>query len=161
MADEKEPVDPTTYLDKAATPLQARFGDWIKEEVGYNPTAAKTKEEAFREGVRIATATRMVFQASDYNRSANEESRAQRAKERAERERQAAAEEEATPKPVKAAKAPAPAKAAKATPAKKAAKPVVVETEAEDETTEAPAPRRAPARRAPARRATATAEAPF
>lgn len=154
----KTTVDPSIYLEKAATPLQNRFSTWIQEEVGYNPNTAKTKAEAFAEGVRIATATRMVFQASDFNR-------AETAKERAAREAAAAAaaEEVPVPKPAKAAKAaPAPAKAA---PAKKAAakKAAPVAAEAE-EAEEAEAPVKTPARR-PARRAAAKAsssgEAPF
>lgn len=57
------------YLTKPPTDLQVRFADWIREQVGYDPTAAKNKLEAFEEGVRIATATRMVFQASPENKA--------------------------------------------------------------------------------------------
>lgn len=157
----KTTVDPSIYLEKAATPLQNRFSTWIQEEVGYNPNTAKTKAEAFAEGVRIATATRMVFQASDFNR-------AETAKERAAREAAAAAaaEEVPVPKPAKATKAapaPAPAKAAPAKKAAKKAAPAPVAAEAE-EAEEAEAPAKTPARR-PARRAAAKAsssgEAPF
>lgn len=154
---DREPVDPTIYLDKSPTVLQERFATWIKEEVGYNPAGAKTKEDAFQAGVRIATATRMVFQASDFNRQANAESQeANRiAREAAAAEKAAAAKAApaAAPAP-KAAAAPKPAKAAKKAPAKAA--PAAAE--------EAPAPAPRPTRR-PARRAAAAApvtdEAPF
>jgi hypothetical protein len=162
MAKQGEEVDPTTYADKPATALQERFAEWIVSEVGYNPAAAKTKLEAFQEGVRIATATRMVFQASPFNREANATAAAQRASAR--KAAEAAGE---APAPAKKA---APAKAApaakKAAPAKRAAKPApVAETEPEEETA-APAkaakvsPRRAP-RRAPATASASTSEAPF
>lgn len=116
MAEQAE-VDVTKYLEKEATPVQARFADYLQEVVGYNPNAAKTKLEAFQEGVRLATVLRMIFQASDYNRSA-------RAAEQA-----AAGKETDAPAPprksapaakaTKAAKAPA----AKAAPAAKTAPP--------------------------------------
>jgi hypothetical protein len=105
MAKSDEPVDATTYLDKAPTVLQARFAGWIKDEVGYNPATAKTKAEAFEEGVRLATATRMVFQASDFNREANAAQQAANAKARAAakaaKEAEEAEEEEAPVKPAK------------------------------------------------------------
>lgn len=127
MAKEKAEVDPSVYLTKPATDLQERFADWITEVVGYDPSSAKTKEAAFREGVRIATATRMVFQASPENREANAAAR----KKAAEVE-----EEEETPK----------AKPSKKIGKKAKAKPVVVEEDDEDddeaeEAEEAPAPK--------------------
>ena len=146
-------IDPTVYLGKEATKLQARFSTWIQEYVGYNPVTAKTKLEAFQEGVRIATATRMVFQASDYNREANAAERQANAEARAERE--AAAEEAAKaaePAPAKAA----PPKAAKKAPAKKAPAKAAAAPAAAAE----PAVRR-PARRAPAAAAAGTSDAPF
>jgi hypothetical protein len=100
-------TDPKTYLDKAPTALQRRFADYIVSEVGYNPATAKSKQEAFEEGVRIATATRMVFQASTFNREG-------RAEEIANRPAKA-------PKTPKLAKTAAPAKAAKAAKAAPAA----------------------------------------
>jgi hypothetical protein len=146
-------VDPTIYLEKGPTALQERFATWIKDEVGYNPSAAKTKAEAFEEGVRIATATRMVFQASAYNRAANEEAR---------KAREAAEAQE-----IEEAPAPAP-KAKKAAPTKKAAAnkaaPVEEEETEEEETEEkapAPAARSTRSTRRPARRAAPTNEAPF
>lgn len=72
-------VDLEAYLTKPATDLQERFAEWIKDSVGYNPAEAKNKDEAFREGVRIATATRMVFQASAENKKATKARRAERA----------------------------------------------------------------------------------
>jgi hypothetical protein len=140
----KRLLAPSDYLDKPATPLHDRFGVWIKEEVGYNPSTAKTKEEAFQAGVRLATATRMVFQASDFNRS-------ETAKLRAARESEVAAAASA-PKAAPAPKATAPAKAAK--PAKKAAAAVPAPTPAGE-----PKPVRRPARRAAA--TVTKEEAPF
>lgn len=123
MAKDTAEIDLENYLTKPATKLQDRFGDWIMEEVGYDPSGAKTKEAAFREGVRIATATRMVFQASDYNKEATAADR----RERAEAAAAAADEDEAPkskakskakaepePEPVKPAKSKAKAKAAAA-----------------------------------------------
>jgi len=68
-------VDLEAYLTKPPTDLQDRFADWIMEQVGYDPSGAKTKEAAFREGVRIATAIRIVFQASPENKAATKAKR--------------------------------------------------------------------------------------
>lgn len=67
MARETAEMDLEVYLTKAATDLQERFADWLKGTVGYDPSKAKTKDEAFNEGVRLATALRMAFQRSDEN----------------------------------------------------------------------------------------------
>lgn len=67
MARETAEMDLEVYLTKAATDLQERFADWLKDTVGYDPSKAKTKDEAFNEGVRLATALRMAFQRSDEN----------------------------------------------------------------------------------------------
>lgn len=155
---ERETVDPTIYLDKPATALQERFATWIKEEVGYNPAGAKTKEDAFQAGVRIATATRMVFQASDFNRRANAES--QEANRLA---REAAAAEKAAAAKAAPAAAPAPKAAAAPKPAKAAAKkaaPKAAPAAAEEAPAPAPRPTRRPARRTAAA-APVTDEAPF
>lgn len=154
MAEKTQTLD--SYLGKAPTTLQARFADWLHTEVGYDPNAAKSKAEAFKEGVRLATATRMVFQASDYNRAARAEEQANRPE-----------PEPATERPAK--KTAAPAK--KAPPAKRAAKkaaPAVANTEedtadnVEAAQPQAQAQAKPPARRAPARRSTgAAASAPF
>lgn len=103
---EEKEVNLTGYLNKKPTDLQERFADWLLEEdiVGYDPAKAKTKEEAFREGVRLATAMRMIFQASPENRAANAERKAALKSE---------VEEEA-PAPKKAKKAAAATKAIKA-----------------------------------------------
>jgi outer membrane biosynthesis protein TonB len=157
--EENEVIDFTDYAGKSATALQARFAEWLMgEQVGYDPAKAKTKSEAFAEGVRLAVALRIPFQASPFNREANAASRAEAAKAREER---AAAEPEEAPKPAPVAKkAPAKKAAAKAAPA---AAPV--ETAEETPAPKAkPAPRRAPARRAPATAAAGTtgaADAPF
>lgn len=149
----KTEVDPTTYLEKPPTSLQARFGDYIKDEVGYDPAAAKTKEQAFRDGVRLATSLRMVFQASAFNREARKEEQSERAS--------------AAPAPrAKAAPKAKPTPAETATPAvakkagKKAAAPVPTAEEQteEEEVQAAPTAKRA-ARRAPARRSAPAANA--
>jgi len=129
-------VDLSSYLDKTPTDLQERFAAWLKDAVGFDPSRAKTKEDAFNEGVRLATAMRMIFQASAENQEVLEQRRV---------EREQGVEEE-TPKAKKAAKAAAPAKATtkKAT-AKKVAK-VAEEVEEEDEE-EAPAPKKATAKK--------------
>lgn len=72
-----EAEDFSGYLEKGPTDLQARFTDWLKgDAVGYNPASAKTKAEAFAEGVRLSTALRMKFQASPENQELLEERRA-------------------------------------------------------------------------------------
>lgn len=118
----EEERDLTAYLDKKPTDLQERFAEWLMDEdiVGYDPAKAKTKEEAFREGVRLATAMRMVFQASPENQEAN-----------AARRTKAEVAEEA---PVKSSKKKAAVPAKKA---KRSAEPEEVEDEAE-----APAPKK-------------------
>jgi hypothetical protein len=103
-------VDYTIYKDKAPTKLQARFPDWLIEKVGVT-FGTKKEEQAFREGVRLATALRMEFQASPENRAATEQERAERAASKA-----TAPAPEPTPAPAKAAKAAKAAPAAKATP---------------------------------------------
>lgn len=145
MADEK---DYTEYRDKPPTDLQTRFVPWLLEQTGYNPATAKTKADAFADGVRLSVYLRIPFQASPENKEATQTSRARRAEEAAaraaereeakaakaaEREEQAAAraaakqEKEATKAAKAAAKAqpepavdpePTPAPAAKAQPAK-------------------------------------------
>lgn len=64
----------SNYLGKEPTLLQARFAEWcIGENVGYDPSSAKNKDEAFREGVRLGTALRIHFQASPENQQARAE----------------------------------------------------------------------------------------
>jgi hypothetical protein len=126
-------TDLTTYADKAPTLAQERFADWIIEQVGL--TFATKKEEAgFRDGVRLAKALMMRYQASDENKAAN-------AEERAARNAAAAAAPAAEPKPAKkaaakAAPAAAPAAPAKAAPAKRGRKPAAAATA--DPTQDAP-----------------------
>ncbi len=145
---EETEVDLKGYLTKPATSLQDRFADWLMDEdiVGYDPSGAKTKEAAFREGVRLATAMRMVFQASPENRAANEEAKANRG-----------ADEAPAPK-AKAKKAAdeEPVKTAGKKSAKAKAKPV------EEDEDEAPAkPKVKKAAKKAARKASDDDEAPF
>lgn len=58
--------DYTAYADKPPTDLQKRFSDWIVEKTGYEPEDM----DSFSEGVRLATALRMAFQASPENQEA-------------------------------------------------------------------------------------------
>lgn len=134
MAKATAEMDLAVYLEKAATDLQSRFGDWLVEVVGYEPSKAKTKDEAFREGVRLATALRMPFQRSDENQGVLSERRAEQAEPekpvkavRATKKTAAASEEKpakATARGSRKAKEEEPEESAKpakkATPAKKA-----------------------------------------
>lgn len=104
---ESAAVDYTTYASKAPTDLQSRFAEWIVEKVEIDPATFKTKQQAFEEGVRLAVALRIPFQASPENQAVRAE---------AARAREAAASE-AAPAPAKPAKA-APVKATKAAAAK-------------------------------------------
>lgn len=150
-------------LTKTATSLQARFAEWLQgDEVGYNPAAAKTKKDAFEEGVRLGVALRIPYQASEHNRAATAEEKAEREAERqrAKQERDAAkaAREAATPAEEAPAPAPKPAKSAAA--ARKAAKAAPAGTPATAPAAPRPAARRAPARR-PATPAATAGDAPF
>ncbi len=135
-------TDPAAYLEKPATALQERFAEWIKAEVGYDPSAAKSKAEAFAEGVRLATATRMVFQASDSNREANSEARKANATKAKPPKKKAAKDEDE-------GEAVAPKKVKKA-------KPV-----SEDDEDEAPAPKTKKVKKAAKVRRVDDDEAPF
>lgn len=112
-----------SYRNSAPTDLQTRFADWITEKVA--PTVAD--EASFREGVRLATALRMPFQASEENKVARVNSVSSRAEEREakakEREEKAAARKAAAEERV--------AKAAeKAAAAKQKAEEAVAKAEA-------------------------------
>jgi hypothetical protein len=155
--------DYAKYADKAPTDLQARFADWVLDKTGVTFTTKK-EETAYREGIRLAVALRMKFQASPENQAAIVE-RAERVK----AEELEAAKTPAPPRkgslarttpPRQPAKA-APAKANKPTKATKAAA-AAVEPEPEDEVVAEPV--KTTARRRPARRAaqaSTTDEAPF
>lgn len=159
--------DYTKYADKAPTDLQDRLADWIMEKTGVT-FATKKEEVAYREGVRLAVALRMKFQASPENQAAI----AERASGREEEEVQAAKTPAAPRKGSSARTTPpreaAPAKAAKATKATKATKAAPAKAaaaaapEADEEVVAEPVKTtgRRPARR-PARAAATTDEAPF
>lgn len=128
-------TDLSTYVGKDATPTQERFADWIEAETGIQFGTQKERT-AFRDGVRLAKALVMRYQASDANKEATAQEKAERA---------AAAEKSAAePKPDKAAKA-----------AKSAAAP------AEEAAPAVPATRGRRGKAAKAATAPATADAPF
>lgn len=134
------------YKDKATTPVQERFSDWLIEKLELEFATPKA-EAAFREATRLATALRMIFQASPENQDARAEAKAER-----EEATETKAETKANKKSAKAAKPakdedddaeeakPAkPAKATKKAPAK-AAKPAVDPDEEDDDDTAVAAP---------------------
>lgn len=117
----REPItDLSVYKDKPATPMQEHFADWIVEEVGIVYGTQK-ELDAFRNGVRLAKALVMRFQASDASKEASAELKAEREARRAEQEAAAAAAETAPEPEVKPAKAVKSTKAAAAQPAAAAA----------------------------------------
>jgi hypothetical protein len=65
------------YKDKESTAVQERFADWLIEKLELEFPNAKA-EAAFREAVRLATALRMIFQASPENQDARTAARAER-----------------------------------------------------------------------------------
>lgn len=69
----ENPRDFTKYADKAPSDLQARFAKWILDVTGYEPE----DQDSFDEGVRLATALRMAFQASPENQEVLEARRAE------------------------------------------------------------------------------------
>jgi len=68
--------DYASYIEKAATPTQERMIEWLQsEDVGYDPSTAKTKAEAFFMGAKLVFALRMEFQRSPFNQEYLEERR--------------------------------------------------------------------------------------
>jgi hypothetical protein len=164
---ETEELDYSYPLGQDPTPLQDRFASWIMSDaVGYAPSAAKTKEEAFREGVRLGVALRIPYQASDHNKEATAAEREERARLKAEED--AVKAQRKAERAAAAAQKPAPQAAAEEQPAQsnkpakrttgKAAKPAPAPAAAPAPAR--PAPRRAPARR-PAAAAATSGDAPF
>lgn len=156
MAKQYSDEEILAYKDKTVTTVQQRYADWLIEKLELEFPNAKA-EAAFREAVRLATALRMIFQASPENQEAREAAAEEReaaqedkakakaakksSKAKAEDEGDEDAEEEAPKaKPAKAAKA------AKATPAKKATKAAKADPEddEDDEPVAAPAKKSAP-----------------
>lgn len=156
-AEESAEMDLTPYATKAPTSLQRRFAEWIPDATGININGFKTKQEAFNEGVRLAVALRMIFQASPENREATAAERAARV--------EAAGETPVTPSaaPKKSARAAvteeAAAPARKATKAAKKAAPAA--EPADEETVSEPVARPRKAARRPAARPSTTDDAPF
>lgn len=135
----REPItDLSVYKDKPATPMQESFADWIVDEVGIVYGTQK-ELDAFRNGVRLAKALIMRYQASDASKEASAEIKAERDAARAQREQErAAAAAEAT----EAEAAPAaPAKAAPAAKATKATKAAAAKAAPPAETAKPPATR--------------------
>lgn len=153
-AAEAAEVDYTKYADKAPSDLQERFAQWVIDEVGVE-FKSKAAEEAFREGVRLATILRMPFQRSPENQEILAERRAAVAEAAAKKTSKGKTVKK--PKPVveddediEEEEQPAPKRKA----AKKASATKVA---AEEEAAETSRPSRRPARR----RAAADAPAPF
>ena len=172
------PEDYTVYRDKEPTAKMTKFADWIIDNVYEGELVNedfKTKEDAFREGVRLGGTLRMKFQASPENQADLEAARAARE-----------AEEEPAPAPARGRRGAAakeepaaPARRGRGRPAAKAAEPDEDEgdegegdEEGQEPETPAPARRRTgraaaqPAGRAADRPAgrrggRATAEAPY
>lgn len=103
----EEAVDYSAYVNKAATPFQARYHDWVLESCDLDPNGLKSKAAAFAMGMRLAIALYATYQKSPENQEA-------RAEEKAEREA-AAIEKAKAPKPARGRKAAATAAAAEDT----------------------------------------------
>lgn len=65
------PRDFTKYADKPPSDLQDRMAKWILDVTGYEPDDL----DSFNEGVRLAVALRMAFQASPENQAVLEKRR--------------------------------------------------------------------------------------
>jgi hypothetical protein len=66
---ESKPVDFTTYKDKEATTLHKEFAAWICEKTGYDPSAAKSKADAFLAAIRLGATLRASHQVSPENQA--------------------------------------------------------------------------------------------
>jgi len=137
-------VDYTKYVGKAPTDLQERFAEWILDKTEYDPSSEKTKAAAFAEGVRLGVALRMPFQRSDENqavleerREANEAKTAAKPAKKATKKAKPAPDEDDIETADEALERPVRKAVKKAV--KKAAAPVEVD---DDDTEEAPAPKR-------------------
>lgn len=91
-------VDYTVYNEKEPTDLQERFGEWITDKLELE-FGTKKEQAAFLNGVRLATALRMHFQASPENQEVIAERKAARAEE-VEEKPKPAAKRGRKPKPV-------------------------------------------------------------
>lgn len=74
----REPMTFEDYLAKPATSTQQRFADWLQGTVGYSPAGARTKADAFLDGVRLAVGMRILFQNSEESQKALAQSRAEK-----------------------------------------------------------------------------------
>lgn len=147
--DEGTEPDYTPYKDKEATQLHKEFAAWVVEKTGYDPAAAKSKAQAYLDGIRLGATLRMSHQASPENQA----SIARRKEEALARQTERAAAKP-EPKPKKAvdgeATAEKPAPARRPNKAAKAAPPA-----------EAPVTAAAKPRRRPVKATAGAAEAPF
>lgn len=134
MAETTE-VDYGKYLEANPTQLMTHIEQWLKDKTGFDPKAARTKEEAFAAGVRLTVHLRGVHQASPENQArllanrqaadaadtAKAEARAERAasgaKPRGRLPKAAAEDKAAEPAPAKRRGRPPKAKAVEETPA--------------------------------------------
>ena len=114
-AEERE-IDFAAYKTKAPTDLQERLDQWLRDKCDITPADFKSKDEAFSEGVRLAVALRIPFQASPENRRDTAAARAAREAEKAQRQQAATepAAESTEAAPAPAARRGRPAKAAPA-----------------------------------------------
>jgi hypothetical protein len=135
-------MDLPSYANKPITALQKSFADWVIEKTGYDPQNAKTKRDAYYDGIRLGAQLRMAHQASPENQAA-----------RAKRKEEVlnANTEKAAAKPAPRAEETAPARKQRVTKPKAAAP-----TPAPEPVVETPKPRQ---RRAPAK--ANAAAAPF
>lgn len=153
-----EGKDYSSYIEKAATPTQERMIEWLQsDDVGYDPTTAKTKADAFYMGAKLVFALRMEFQRSDFNQEYLEERRQEL--EAAKAETKAAA-----PKKTRVTRA-AKAKAEEPEPEEddeifEGEDDDIVEDEEEETPPPAPAPKRATRTTRAAKAAAAAPEAP-
>ena len=129
-----EARDFTKYADKPPTDLQSRFSGWILEKTGYEPEDM----DSFNEGVRLATALRMAFQASPENQEVLEGRREESAAKKAAVKKRGTGKKSgvSNPKP----------------------EPEEVEEEDEDESEEEPEEAPAPVKRKPGKRVKAAAK---
>lgn len=157
--------DFTEYAEKPATDLHKRLAAWVVEKTEYDPSGAKSKAEAFLDGIRLCKFLQMEFQSSPENQAVLEERRLEKANAKAEakeakKAKKAKAVEadsedtdndaEETPAPAKTSGKKSKAKAAPVEEPEEDATEEDATEESEPEEKPAPATKRRPAKRAKA-----------